>query len=51
MIVPRGLRLLLSAPFALYVCVSASGVLGSSLSNHAFDMQEIMALVSNKDIA
>ena len=49
-VVPRGLRLLPSAPFTLYVCVCFSVGLGSSLSKHAFDIQEMVVPVSDKDI-
>ena len=37
-------------PFTLYVCVCISVGLGSSLSEHAFDIQEMVAPVSNKDM-
>ena len=37
------------APFTLYVCVCVGVHLGSSLSKHAFDIQEIVP-VANKDI-
>ena len=50
MVVPRGLRLLLSAPLTLYMCVCFSVGLGSSLSKHDFDIQEMVVPVSNKDI-
>ena len=48
-VVPRGLRLLPSAPFTLYVCLSINDDLGSSLSKYAFDIQEMVVPVSNKD--
>ena len=35
MVVPRGPRLLPSAPFTLYVCFVIKGSLGSNLSKHA----------------
>ena len=35
-VVPRGPRLLPSAPFTLYVCICTNTGLGSSLSKHAF---------------
>ena len=38
------------APFTLYVCVCVNVGLGSSLSKHAFDIEEMVAPVSNKDI-
>ena len=50
MAVPRGPRLLSSAPFTQYRYVVTNRSLGSSMSKHAFDMQEIMAPVLNKDI-
>ena len=49
-VVPRGLTLLLSAPLTLYVCVCVSVGFGSRLSKHAFDMEEMVAHVSNKNI-
>ena len=42
---------MLSAPFTLYVCVCSNVGLGSSLSKHAFDIQEMIVPVSNKDMA
>ena len=39
-----------SAPFTLYVCVCTNAGLGSSLSKHAFDIQEMVAHVSNRDM-
>ena len=35
----------------MYVCVAVNGGLGCNLSKHAFDMQEIVAPVSNKNTA
>ena len=49
-VVPRGPRLLLSAPFTLYVCVCINVSSGSSLSKYAFDIQEMVVPVSNKDM-
>ena len=49
-VVPGELRLLQSAPFTLSVCVCINVSLGSSLSKHAFDMQEMVSPVSNKDM-
>ena len=49
-VVPRGPRLLPLAPLTLYICVCVNVGLGSSLSKHLFDIQEIVAPVSNKDI-
>ena len=49
MVLPRGPRLLPSAPFTLYVCCVIMGDLGSSLSKQPFDMQDIVEPVSNKD--
>ena len=48
-VVPRGPRLLPSAPFTLYVHFVIKGGLGCSLSKHAFDMLETVEPVSNKD--
>ena len=45
-----GPRLLPSMPLTLYVCFVTGGGLGSSLSKHAFDMQDIVAALSNNDI-
>ena len=47
-VVPWRPRLLPLAPFTLYVCGSVG--LGSSLSKHAFDIQEMVVPVSNKDM-
>ena len=47
--VPRGPKQLPSAPLTLYVHCVINGGLGSSLSKHAFDMQEIVAPVLNND--
>ena len=47
---PRGLRLLCLALVTLYMCVCVSVGLGSSLSKHTFDIQKIVASVSNKNI-
>ena len=44
------MRLLPLAPLTLYVCVCVSVGLGSSLSKHVFDIQEMVAPLSNKDI-
>ena len=49
-VVQRGLRLLSLAPFTLYICVCIGVGLGSGLSKHAFDMQNMVASVSNKDM-
>ena len=49
-VLPRGPRLLPSAPLTLYMCVCVSVGLGSSLSKHVFDIQEMVVPVSNKDI-
>ena len=49
-VLPRGLRLWPLATLTLYVCVCVNVGLGSSLSKHVFDMQEMVASVSNKDI-
>ena len=46
---PSRLRLMPLAPFTLYVCVCVSVGLGSSLSKQAFDIQEMVVPVSNKD--
>ena len=50
MAVTRGPRLLPSAPFTLYECFVINWGLGSNLSKHVSDMQEIVAPVLNKDI-
>ena len=47
--VPRGPRLLPSAPFTLYVYCVNKGGLGFSLSKQVFDMQDIVLPVSNKN--
>ena len=49
-VVPRRPRLLPLVSFTLYVCVCFSIGLGSSLSKHAFDIQEMVMPGSNKDI-
>ena len=49
-VVPRGLTLLLSAPFILYACVWTNTGLGCYLSKHVFDIQEIVAPVSNREM-
>ena len=48
-VVLRGPRLLPLAPFTWHVCVSFSIGLGYSFSRHAFDIQEMVVPVSNKD--
>ena len=50
MVIPIGLKLLLSAPFTLYVFVCTNVGLGCSLSKHAFDIQEIVTPVSNREM-
>ena len=47
---PRGPRLLPSAPLTLYVCVCTNSGLSGSLSKHAFDTQEMVAPVSNREM-
>ena len=49
MVVPRGPRLLPSAPFTLYVNLVMNGGLGSNLSKHTFYMQGTVAPISIKD--
>ena len=49
-VVLKGPRLLLLEPFTLYVCVWTNAGLGCSLSKHAFDMQEMVAPVSNREM-
>ena len=49
-VVPRGLRLLPSASLTLYICVCGDVGLGSILSKHVFDIQEMAEPVSNKNI-
>ena len=49
-VVSRRPRLLPSAPITFYVCVCVNVGLGSSVLKHVFDMQEIVAPVSNSDI-
>ena len=49
-VVPRGPRLLPSAPLTLYVCVCVNVSLGSSLSKHVFDIHEMVVPLSNKEI-
>ena len=50
-VVPQGPRLLPLASFTLYIYVCINVGLGSSLSKHAFDIQEMVVPVSNKDMA
>ena len=50
MVILIGPRPLPLVPFTLYVCVCTNCGLGCSLSKHAFDIQEIVALVSNKEM-
>ena len=50
MVIPIGPRLFPSASFTLYVFVCTTVGLGCSLSKHAFDIQEVVAPVSNRDI-
>ena len=47
--VPRGPKILLSAPFSLCAYFVINRGLKYSWSKHAFDMQEIVAPVSNND--
>ena len=49
-VVLRGSRLLSLAPLTLYVYVCVNVGFGSSLSKHVFDIQEMVAPVSNKDM-
>ena len=48
-VVTRGSTLLLSVPCILYVCCVVKGSLGSSLSKQVFEMQAIVAPISNRD--
>ena len=50
MVIPIRPRLLPSAPFTLYVCVCTNAGFGCSLLKHAFDIQEIVAPVSNREM-
>ena len=46
----KGTKTVAITPLTLYVCVCVSYGLGSSLSKHAFHIQEMVAPVSNKDV-
>ena len=50
-VIPIGPRLFPLAPFTLYIFFWTNVGLGCNLSTHAFDIQEIVAHVSNRDIA
>ena len=49
-VVSRGLRLLPSGPLTLYVCVCDNVGLGSYVSKHVFDIQEMVVPVANSNI-
>ena len=51
MVIPIGPRLLPLAPITLCVCVCTNDGLGCNLSKHAFDIQEIVTPVSNREMA
>ena len=49
-VVPRGPRLLPLAPFTFYTCVCTNNGLGLNLSKYAFDIQEMVAYVLNREM-